>query len=57
MKKPTLHKKLSEKEIVKKHKKNVMDKDLHKVIESEEDNGTKEKFNNLLKKVFKPVKP
>ncbi len=56
MKKPTIHKKLSLKEIQKRHKTNTMDKELHKAIEGDEDNGLKEKFNNLLKKAFKPAK-
>ncbi len=57
MKKPTTHKKLSLKEIQKRHQSNNMDKELHKVIENDEDNGLKEKFNSLLKKAFKPLKP
>lgn len=57
MKKPTIHKKLSLKEIQKKHKPNTMDKELHKTIEGNEDNGLKERFNSLLKKAFRPLKP
>lgn len=56
MKKPTIHKKLSLKEIQKRHKANTIDKELHKVIEGDEDSGLKEKFNSLLKKAFKPLK-
>ena len=56
-KKAKIHTKLSLKEIGKRHKSNVIDKELHKVIESDEDNGLIEKFNNLLKKAFKPAKP
>ncbi len=56
MKKTTIHKKLALQQIQKKHKTNTMDKYLHKIIESNEDSGLKEKFNSLLKKAFKPVK-
>lgn len=56
MKKPTIHKKLSLKEIQKIHKANTIDKELHRIIESDEDGGLKEKFNSLLRKAFKPVK-
>ncbi len=57
MKKPTIHKKLSLKEIQKKHKANTTDRELHKAIEGDTDNGLKEKFNSLLRKAFKPSKP
>lgn len=57
MKKPTIHKKLSLQQIQKKHKTNTMDKELNKVIEGNTDDGLKEKFNSLLKKAFKPLKP
>jgi len=56
MKKPTIHKKLSVEEIFKRHKSNPMDKDLHKIIEENGDSMLGEKFNNLLKKAFKPLK-
>lgn len=56
MKNPTQHKKLSLKEIQKRHKTNTMDKELHKVTEGDEDNGLKENFNSLLKRAFKPLK-
>lgn len=58
MKKPTIHKKLSLIEIQKRHKANKMDKELQKVIESDDDSGgLKEKFNSLLKNVSRPLKP
>lgn len=56
MKKPIIHKKLSEKEIHKRHKANTMDQELHKIIEGDEDNALKVKFNNLLEKAFKSLK-
>lgn len=58
MKKPTIHKKLSLTEIQKRHKANTMDKELQKVIESDDNSGgLKEKFNSLLKKASKPLRP
>ena len=57
MKKPKVHKKLSEKDILKKHQANPKDKELHRVIENEGIDDLKEKFNSLLKKASKPLKP
>ncbi len=57
MKKPEIHKKLSEKEILKRHQANPKDKDLHKVIEGKGNDDLKEEFNTLLKKAAKPLKP
>lgn len=54
--KTVVRKKLSIKEIEKRHKSNIMDKDLHKVIDSDQDDSLLEKFNNILKKAFKPAK-
>lgn len=56
MKQPTEHKKLSLKEIIKKHKKNIQDKELHKIIEGK--GVDKERFEALLKKavITKPSK-
>lgn len=48
MKKPTIHKKLSLKEILKRHKSSPQDKDLHKIIESEEGDDLKENFNRVV---------
>lgn len=58
MKKTTIHKKLSVKEILKRHKTNPKDKELHKVIETDEkeENDTEEKFNSFLRRVAKPSK-
>lgn len=50
MKKTTIHKKLSLKEILKRHKTNPQDKDLHKIIESEGNDNLKDEFNNLIRK-------
>ncbi len=57
MKKPKIHKKLSEKEILKRHQLNPKDKGLHKVIENEGTSEQEEKFNTLLKKASKLLKP
>ena len=56
MKKSTIHKKLSIREILKRHKSNPMDKDLHKIIEEDGDSSLGEKSNSLLEKVSKPLK-
>lgn len=58
MKKPTIHKKLSVKEILKRHKTNPKDKELHEIIETDEKerSDTEETFNRLLRKVAKPSK-
>lgn len=53
MKKPTLHKKLSLKEILKRHKANPQDKELHKLIEKEGDNNLKKELNKLIEKSTK----
>lgn len=53
MKKPAVHKKLSLKEILKRHKENPQDKELHKLIENEGDNNLKEEFNKLIQKSTK----
>lgn len=50
MKKPTIHKKLTLKEILKRHKANPQDKELHKIIESEGDDNLKEEFNRVIEK-------
>ena len=50
MKKPTIHKKLSLKEILKRHTLNPQDRELQKIIESEGSDNLEEKFNNLIKK-------
>ncbi len=50
MKKPTIHKKLTLKEILKKHKANPQDKELHKIIENEGKDNLKEEFNTLIQK-------
>ncbi len=57
MKKPKVHKKLSEKEVLKKHQENSKDKELYKVIEDEGADNLKEEFNKLLKKASKSLKP
>ncbi len=53
MKKPTQHKKLSLKEILKRHKSNPQDKELHRVIESEGNDDLQEKFNKVLQQSTK----
>lgn len=53
MKKPTEHKKLSLKEILKRHKTNPQDKELHKIIETEGSDNLKEKFNALMQQSTK----
>lgn len=50
MKKPTIHKKLTLQEILKRHKANSQDKELHKIIESEGDNDFKKEFNRVIEK-------
>jgi len=53
MKKPTIHKKLSLKKILKRHRANPQDKELHEIIESEGDNSLREEFNKLIQKSTK----
>lgn len=57
MKKPTIHKKLSFNEILKRHEQNPQDKELHKIIESEGNEQDKEKFETMVKKAVMPSKP
>ena len=47
-KKPIQHKKLSVKEILKRHKSNPQDKDLHKIIESEKIDNIEERFDRVV---------
>ncbi len=53
MKKPTIHKKLTLKEILRRHKTNPQDKELHKIIENEGDDNLKEELNKLIHKSTK----
>lgn len=53
MKNPIIHKKLSVKEILKRHKSHPQDKNLHKVIEDEGNNNLKKEFNNLIQQSTK----
>ncbi len=53
MKKPTIHKKLTLKEILRRHKINPQDKELHKIIESEGNSILQEEFNELVQKSTK----
>lgn len=53
MKKSTIHKKLSLKEIIKRHKANLQDKELHKMIEDRGNDNLKEEFNKLIQKSTK----
>lgn len=48
MKKLTIHKKLSVREILKRHKLNPQDKELHKIIEGEGNDDQKDTFNKLI---------
>ncbi len=53
MKQPTIHKKLTLKEILKRHKANPKDKELHKMIEDQGSDNLKEEFNKLIQQSTK----
>lgn len=47
------HKKLSVREILKRHKSNPQDKDIHTIIESEGNSDLKERFNKVIQESTK----
>lgn len=51
------HKKLTLKEILKRHKKNSQDKKLHEFLEKGGRDNAEEDFNAVLEKAGKPSKP